>query len=130
VRTLFITLSGVTTAVILLNILLLLAPLSRSELSIWRMLRVQRLRRYLTMLRKTDQPLSLKTTAIAKKNIVWHIVMTLAIFMVTVRTYLNQSQVFSFIMIFFCTITSIAWLLGSIVQRQKLAIIYFGRTKL
>jgi hypothetical protein len=98
-------------------------PVLHAELSIWRQLRLAKLRKYLTKrLRKPESLDPAQTLRKAKRNIVWHAVMILALMPQSLSTLTSPSP-FRLIMSIFLGCAAIAWLVGSLVQRQKLAIL-------
>jgi hypothetical protein len=103
----------------------LIVPLSHRELRCWRRANVRRWRHWITRLRDPDQPLDPSVTmTIARRILLWHLGLTL----------LGASQAAYAA----CTpnswwrplaaiwiVPGTAYFLGSIVQRQKLAILKF-----
>ena len=107
------------------NAMLLWLPLRRAELSLWRRLNLQALRRRLTRQRKVDQPLSTQTTAIARRNIAWHVAMSLVMFIIVAKSMQSDAVAFH-IAALLCALPCAAWLTGSCVQRQKIAVLFFS----
>jgi len=103
--------------------LLLLAPTTSAELRIWRRVRVSSLRRWLTRTRHVEEPLdSDVTTRIARRNLYWHLVLT-GLFAVQLGIALGSVgawwRPFAAVLVVPC----LAYFLGSVVQRQKIAVI-------
>jgi hypothetical protein len=114
----------VVVAVAAIGTLALLAvPVTEAELSLWHHLRVQRMRRWITRRRNVKQPLdSVHTRNVARTNLLWHLVLTCLFCGIVARALVLDSwwmRVLASLLI----IPSIAYLLGSVVQRQKIAIV-------
>jgi|WetSurMetagenome_2_1015567.scaffolds.fasta_scaffold269256_2 hypothetical protein len=102
---------------------LVVIPVTRGELNLWHYLRVQRIRRWITRMRKVKQPLhNVRTLDVARTNLRWHLVLT-CLFCGVVARALTIDMWWVQVMASLLTIPSIAYLLGSIVQRQKIAIL-------
>lgn len=110
------------------NLFLLLAPFFSIESKIWRSLNISKLRKYVTRYRKVNQPLSSETYGIAKKNIIWHILLTI-LMVIQCLTAIRKPSEFYILIAVLSTIPSMFWFVGSIIQRQKMNIIY-KKTKL
>jgi len=97
------------------------------ELELWRFLRIRSLRRWITKRRKVNQPLEEERTAqIARKNIVWHLVLTTVFFTQIASAIVSEGswwRPLAVILIIPC----LAYFAGSMVQRQKIAIIQLRR---
>jgi hypothetical protein len=107
---------------IISNLALLCLPVSRHELKLWRRFKLQRLRRRLTAKSKVHQPLDSETVSRSKKNIVWHIALTAVMLIVTLRL-VSQPGAISKLMQMLTVVASIGWFFGSLVQRQKIALL-------
>ncbi len=120
VLTVFAGLAWVLTAI---TAVFVLVPTAGSEHRIWHRLKVARVRRWLTRRRSVSEPYQAEATMrIARRNLWWHLVMTalftsqLAIAAGSPRAWWRPGAL---ILIVPC----LAYLLGSVVQRQKIAII-------
>jgi hypothetical protein len=102
---------------------LLAIPVKEAELSLWHRLRVQRMRRWMTRRRNVKQPLhSVQTPNDARTNLLWHLVLTCLFCGIVARALMLDSW-WVRALASLLTIPSIAYLLGSVVQRQKIAIV-------
>jgi hypothetical protein len=105
-----------------LNAVAWLLPPSHAELLLWRRLNVQALRRRLTKRRGGEQPLSVQTIAIAKRNIAWHVAMSLVMATISAQALFSRASPFRGLALL-GVLPCIAWLIGSAVQRQKIAVV-------
>src|SRR5258708_4007457 len=110
------------------NGLLLFASPTRAELCLWRRLNIQALRRKLTPRDKIRQPLSPNSVQIARRNIVWHIALTLAMSVTIAHALTSQAPLFKYLAML-CVAPCIAWLSGSVVQRHKMALLLLASRK-
>ena len=108
-----------------LNAAAWLLPPFQAELRLWRRLNLQGLRRRLSKRRRVDQPLSAHTVAIARRNIAWHVAMSLVMAILALQALQSRVIVFRCFALF-AVVPCIAWLVGSAVQRQKIAVIVFS----
>lgn len=108
---------------VLATLAILLFPVHTGELRLWRRFGIGRLRRLLTKRLRRSQPYSTEhTETIARSNIRWHLVLTCALLIQTLLAAMSQLPMFHMVGIFF-SVPVVAWLLGSIVQRHKIALI-------
>jgi hypothetical protein len=105
------------------TIALLTVPAIPAELVLWRFLRIQALRRWITKKRNVRQPLEAKRTVqLAQKNLLWHLILTLVFFSLFARALGSEStwwRPVTTVLIIPC----LAYFAGSMVQRQKIVII-------
>ena len=113
----------ISVAMLMVTAGLLVVPVTPSELSLWRRLRVSSVRRWITKRRNVKEPLhpelTLKT---AKVNLKWHIMMTGLFSMQLAWAAASRGawwRPLAFLVFFF----SVAYFVGSVVQRQKIAIL-------
>jgi len=105
--------------------LLLLVPPARVELRLWRRLRVQSLRRWLTRKRRVDEPLEPQITRrIARRNLLWHLVLT-GLFASQLLAAAHSEGRWWRPLAAPLIVPCIAYFAGSLVQRQKLALLRF-----
>jgi hypothetical protein len=105
------------------TIALVTIPIRPEELRFWHLLRVQQARRWITRRRKLSQPLVPdKTVKIARDNLRWHLILTLLFCVLTGRAVVADNILLRFLGSLLL-IPSIAYLAGSLVQRQKIAIL-------
>ena len=94
------------------------------ELQLWQFLRIQELRKWITRRRKVNQPLVPVTTLkIARDNLRWHLILTLLFCGLVARAFTIENfwlRVLASLLV----LPSIAYLGGSLVQRQKIAILH------
>ncbi len=106
---------------------LMFAPAMHIELSIWRRFRVQHLRRWLTRSRHVAQPLDpIVTTDIARRNLRWHLFFT-SLFCVQMAVAAVSEDRWWRPLAPLLVLPCIAYFAGSMVQRQKMVIVYFRR---
>jgi hypothetical protein len=104
------------------NLALLSLPTRRAELRFWRRLKIQHLRRQLTKKSKVHQPLSFETASTARKNVAWHVALT-AVMLVAALNASKWSGVVPAALQALTVLPTIAWFIGSLVQRQKLVLV-------
>ncbi len=111
-------------ALVVATIVLLAVPPTPTELALWRRLRTQSVRRWLTRRRGLTEPLNpASTPQVARKNLLWHLVLTvlfstqLAIAAASVGAWWRPLAALLFL-------PSVAYFVGSLVQRQKVAILH------
>jgi hypothetical protein len=107
----------------LLNVPLLLLKPSAAEQRLWRRLHVRRARRRLTRKRGAGEIHTHATiVAVATRNIAWHLVLSLLISLLmlhpALRTFEYRGAVYAFALL-----GCIAYVVGSVVQRQKIVVI-------
>ena len=105
--------------------LLVLAP-RVGEQRVWRRLRVQTVRRWITRRRgagKRQAPASILIDA--KRNIVWHLVLSLLIAVLVLHPAI-ASLSYRGVVYAFAIAGCMAYVAGSVVQRQKIVIILNG----
>jgi hypothetical protein len=102
---------------------LLVIPVRPGELRLWGVLRTRVLRRWITKRRSVNQPLQgVRTLLIARTNLRWHLILTAVFVGLIARAALDESCWWRPIAILM-TIPAVAYFLGSLMQRQKIAII-------
>ena len=105
------------------TIALLTMPIRPGELRFWHLLRIQQARRWITRRRKVIQPLVPdKTVKIARDNLRWHLILTFLFCGLTGRAVMADNILLR-LLGSLLLIPSIAYLAGSLVQRQKIAIL-------
>lgn len=113
----------VNTLITCVTLVLIFLPISRQELKLWRGLRINKARRHMTKRRKLDQPFDRdETPRLAWKNLHWHLILT-TLFTYQVGTIVWTGSRILQPAAFLLTIFCVAYLVGSLVQRQKVAII-------
>jgi hypothetical protein len=120
---------GASLIFLMANICLLLLPISPTELRAWRVLRVRRLRHWITKRRVVSE--SLHPTATlrkARRYILWHIVLT-SLFSTQLAWALAMEGVWWRPLSLPLVIFSAGYVLGSLVQRQKIAVLRLRRRK-
>lgn len=120
----FLGISAVTQFLCLLATLaIMFVPQVVGEDKLWRSLGTNSLRRFLTKRLKTPQRFSDgQTESIAVRNLRWHLVLTFALWVQTLLGTRSPSLAVQLLGIFYM-LPAIGWLLGSIVQRQKIAVL-------
>jgi hypothetical protein len=102
---------------------LMVVPVTSCELRLWHLLRIQRIRRWITKTRRVDQPLhNVQTLSVARINLRWHLILTCLFAVLVARAFTLESRWLR-LAASLLTMPSIAYALGSLVQRQKIAII-------
>jgi hypothetical protein len=103
--------------------LLLFFPVSRSELRLWRLLRARSLRHWISTRRRVNEPLDPHLTpALAQRNLLWHLVLN-ALFSGQIAGALFSTQTIWRPLAPVLVLPCLAYLAGSVVQRQKIAIV-------
>ena len=106
-----------------ITILLVVIPVGRWELRVWHRLRVAQFRRWLTRSRHVREPLHPdRTVRIARRNLQWHIVLT-ALFSFQLGVAAAAKDAWWRPLALLLVVPCVAYMLGSLVQRQKVAII-------
>ena len=120
----FVVISAMTQVLCLLATLaIMFVPPLVGEVGLWRRLGAGNLRRFLSKRLTTPQPFSVGPTEhVAVRNIRWHLVLTFALLVQTLLATVSPSLTLQLLGIFY-VLPAIGWLLGSIVQRQKIALI-------
>ena len=99
-------------------------PVVPGELELWRVLRIQVIRRWITKRRRVNQPLrNVKTMEIARTNLRWHLLLTFLFFGLLARALWAGSEWWS-ALAGLLIVPSLAYFVGSLVQRQKIAILH------
>ena len=111
------TLSAVTIA-------LLAVPVTPAELALWRRLRTQSVRKWLTHRRNLFEPLDpVSTPKVARKNLLWHLVLT-TLFSTQLAIAAASEHAWWRPLAALLVLPSAAYFVGSLVQRQKVAILH------
>ena len=109
--------------VLLGTIALMTIPIMPTELGVWHLLRIEQTRKWITRRRKVIQPLRRESTLkIARDNLRWHLVLTILFCGLTGRAVMADNILFR-LLASLLLIPSIAYLGGSLVQRQKIAVL-------
>ena len=109
--------------VLLGTIALMTIPIMPTELGVWHLLRIEQTRKWITRRRKVIQPLRRESTLkIARDNLRWHLVLTILFCGLTGRAVMADDILFR-LLASLLLIPSIAYLGGSLVQRQKIAVL-------
>ncbi|MFM5884338.1 MAG: hypothetical protein ACKOQ3_03225 [Novosphingobium sp.] len=102
--------------------MLIIAP-RRREARLWRRLGLAALRRRLSKRLRQPQPLEAGVTGrIARRNLLWHIALTMVMASQTAAGLLSTSparQALGLVLV----LPALAWLVGSLVQRHKLVLL-------
>jgi hypothetical protein len=105
------------------TVALMVIPVTPGELRLWHLLRIQRIRRWITRTRSVDQPLrNGQTLSVARTNLRWHLILTCLFCVLVARAFTLDSWWLGLVASLL-TIPSIAYALGSLVQRQKISIL-------
>jgi hypothetical protein len=108
---------------------LLVVPVTPRELRLWRNLRVRSLRRRITRRRSVNEPYHVELTVkIARRNLVWHLFLTGLFCSQIAWAVLSEGRwwrPFTIPLAIFC----IGYFAGSLVQRQKIAIVRARRNR-
>jgi len=105
------------------HLVFLTVPFSRVELRFWRRLRVRALRLWITRRRRVEEPLHREQTRrAARRNILWHLFFS-ALFSFQIAAALLLPGRWWQPLAPLLAVPCIAYLAGSVVQRQKLAIV-------
>jgi hypothetical protein len=108
-------------SIALANLPLLWIEPSRRDQRLWRALGVQRLRRWVTRRRNPGlRHLDGSTVRAARTNILWHFVLSVVFAFLTLHPWLARDPIrpVRYLLLLPCA----AYLLGSIIQRQKIVI--------
>jgi hypothetical protein len=105
------------------TIALVTMPIRPEELRFWHLLRIQQARKWITRRRKLIQPLAPdRTVKIARDNLRWHLILAFLFCGLTGRAVVADNILLR-LLGSLLLIPSIAYLAGSLVQRQKIAIL-------
>lgn len=108
---------------VVVTIALLAVPTTPAELALWRRLRTARVRRWLTRRRHLSEPLDAETTPqVARKNLRWHLALT-TLFSAQLAIAAASERAWWRPLALLLVLPSIAYFAGSLVQRQKVAIL-------
>ncbi len=114
---------GVAACLTVATALMLLLPARPREVRIWHRLRVASIRRWLTRSRAADEPLDVVgTTRMAARNLRWHFVMS-ALFTAQLGIAVGSHGAWWRPLALLLVVPCVAYVVGSVVQRQKIAII-------
>lgn len=106
------------------TIALLAVPATTAEVALWRRLRTQSVRRWLTRRRHFSEPLDpVSTPQAARKNLLWHLVLT-ALFSTQLAIAAASPGAWWRPLAALLVLPSVAYFVGSLVQRQKVAILH------
>jgi hypothetical protein len=106
------------------TVALLFVPVLPSELQFWHFLRIQSLRGWITRTREVSQPLHKERTLIdARTNLRWHLILT-GLFCGLIGRAISADAWWLRVPAALLVIPAIAYFLGSLVQRQKIAILH------
>jgi hypothetical protein len=109
---------------------LIMVPITRSEISLWHSLHLHQIRHWLTERRKVQEPLEhYRTVKIARHNLRWHLILT-AVFIILIALPLVSVETWWRPAAPFLMIPGCAYFIGSLVQRQKIAIIIHRKNRL
>jgi hypothetical protein len=105
------------------TVALMVIPVTPGELRLWHLLRIQRIRRWITRTRRVDQPLrNGQSLSVARTNLRWHLILTCLFCVLAARAFTLDSW-WLCLAASLLTIPSIAYALGSLVQRQKISML-------
>jgi hypothetical protein len=105
------------------TVVLLFVPVFPAELQFWHFLRIQSLRGWITRSRDVNQPLHKdRTLTLARMNLWWHLILT-GLFCGLIGRAISADAWWLRVPAVLLVIPSIAYFLGSLVQRQKIAIL-------
>ena len=111
-------------ALVVVTIVLFAVPPMPAELALWRRLRTQSVRRWLTRRRGLTEPLNpASTPQVARKNLLWHLVLT-ALFSTQLAIAAASVGASWRPLAALLVLPSGAYFVGSLVQRQKAAILH------
>ena len=103
---------------------LVIAPPTRSEVAVWRFARVQVVRRWITRRRRvTDRLHATDTTRGARRNLLWHLCLTGVFAFLAGGAVAKPDDIWSGVLALLLVAPGVAYLVGSLVQRQKIATI-------
>ena len=113
-----------STTLVVATIALLAVPTTQAELALWRRLRTQSVRRWLTRRRNLSEPLNpFSTPRVARKNLLWHLVLT-SLFSTQLAIAAASPGAWWRPLAALLVLPSVAYFVGSLVQRQKVAILH------
>ncbi len=105
------------------TIALLTVPVVPAELALWHSLHVEGLRRWITKRRGVQEPLNTRgTVQIARRNLLWHLTLTFLFFTqlgIAAGSAGSWWRPLAPVLVIPC----VAYFAGSIVQRQKIAVV-------
>ncbi len=108
---------------------LLLLPVTRRELRLWHRLRTGALRRRLTGRARVPEPLDpLETPRRARRNLLWHLVMT-GLFAGQLAVSISAHGRWWRPLALPLVVPCLAYFAGSLVQRQKIAVLAIASTR-
>jgi uncharacterized membrane protein YbaN (DUF454 family) len=111
------------------TIALLAVPTTPLELALWRRLRAQSVRKWLTRRRGLAEPLNfMSTPQVARKNLLWHLVLT-TLFSTQLAIAAGSEAAWWRPLAALLVVPSVAYFIGSLVQRQKVAILHSRRVR-
>lgn len=114
---------------VLVTIALLAVPTTPAERALWRRLRTASLRRWLTRRSAPTAPLDPASTAqVARKNLRWHLALT-TLFSAQLAIAAASERAWWRPLALLLVLPSIAYFAGSLVQRQKIAILDARRVR-
>ncbi|HYC91975.1 MAG TPA: hypothetical protein VEO54_22375 [Thermoanaerobaculia bacterium] len=106
-----------------MNVPLLVMRPSVAEQRLWRRFRVQQARRWLTRARDAGKGHGREgIVAVAKRNILWHLVLTLVIALLVLHPALTSLR-YRGAVYAFAVAGCLAYVAGSVVQRQKIVVL-------
>lgn len=109
---------------VVVTLALLAVPTRPAELALWRRLRTQSVRRWLTRRRHVTEPLNpVSTPQVARKNLLWHLVLT-SLFSSQLAIAVGAVGAWWRPLAALLVLPSVAYFVGSLVQRQKLAVLH------
>jgi hypothetical protein len=109
---------------VVVTIALLAVPTTPAELALWRRLRTQSVRKWLTRRRNLSEPLNpVSTPQVARKNLLWHLVLT-ALFSTQLAIAAASEGAWWRPLAALLVLPSVAYFVGSLVQRQKVAVLH------
>ena len=115
--------AGVGAVLTAVTALLTVLPARQWELRIWRWLGVTPVRHWLTRRHREADPLDLRSVSrIARRNLQWHLALT-GLFSVELAVAAGTPHAWWRPLALLLLLPCIAYMLGSVVQRQKIAII-------
>lgn len=103
------------------TVALLIAPVGSWEIALWHSLRIHSLRKWITRKRNVHEPFQ-EVFGVARKNLLWHLLLT-CLFCFLVGRALGTDRWWLQVPAALLVIPSAFYLLGSFIQRQKIAII-------
>lgn len=110
-------------ACLVVSVALWALPIRLNELTWWGAIGLGSMRKRLTGRLRKPEPYDREQTAqIARRNIVWHIVMTSALLIQAIAAS-NYAASWRWWAGLLSAVPAVAWLIGSLVQRHKLALV-------